>query len=374
MRTAGANISIQASIIEALEEVIGKFNEHEQARQPNAILNTGNTTILDTLTQIQASVVNLEKRYNDVEAKILDTPKTYAEIIKSASVKESKIQQQTHRRKQREELRQERQKYGVTLSLKDTEKPESILTMPAKTIAELCQQAINRLYVNPADSPRIIGVSKLAKSFRLQFETEEEATTIRKLDQTSDNIWNAAIKGLKIHVPMYGIVVHGIPIANLNSTTMDDSKVIKQLEAENNMKTNTIVKITPLRRRKNRDSVKLHHSIIVYMNDQYTANKCISNGFHIDYLHYAAERFVPQFQITQCFNCGDYGHRATSCKRQPRCGKCGEKHNTRECDSTSVHCFQCKGSHEVWHPKCPARIAEKDRLEELMGNVSCLFN
>jgi len=88
---------------------------------------------------------------------------------------------------------------------------------------------------------------------------------------------------------------------------------------------------------------------------------CISNGFYVDYLHYAAEKFVHQCQLLQC-NCCDYDHGATSCKRQPRCGKCGEKHNSRECQSTTAHCFQCKSSHEAWHPKCPARIAEKDRL------------
>ena len=155
---------------------------------------------------------------------------------------------------------------------------------------------------------------------------------------------------------------------------MDNIETIKQLEGENNMKLETIVKITPLRRRKNHDSVKLHHSIIVYMNNQHTANKSITNGFHVDYLHYAAERFTPQYQITQCFNCCDYGHRAKECKRHSRCGKCGEKHNIKECQSTIVQCFQCKGSHEAWHPQCPARIAEKDRLEELMGNTSCLFD
>ena len=64
--------------------------------------------------------------------------------------------------------------------------------MSAKEIAERCQQAINRLHVNIIDSPRIIGVSKLVKSFRLQFETEEEAIIVRKLNETKDDFWNAA--------------------------------------------------------------------------------------------------------------------------------------------------------------------------------------
>jgi len=378
-KTRTQTINIKKATFEEIGNGIQQAYEHlKQPCAANRTPSTTENTILDTLTQIQNSVANLETKYNDIEAKIDNTPKTYAEIIKSTSLKESKIEQRTQRRKQQEALRQERQKYGVTLSLKDTEKPDSILAMPAKDIAERCQQAINRLHVNSSDSPHIIGVSKLAKSFRLQFETEEEATIVYRLNQTKDDIWNAAFEGLKVHVPMYGIVVHGIPVADLDSTMMDHAKVIKQLEAENSMKTDTITKITPLRRRKKHsDSVtKLHHSIIIYMNDSHAANRCITNGFHVDYIHYAAERFTPQYQIMQCFNCCDYGHRASSCKRESRCGKCSEKHNTRECKSTTTtaHCFQCKGSHEAWHPQCPARIAEKERLEELMGNTSCLFN
>ena len=375
-KTSSLTVTIKKTTFETIGNGLQQAYEH--IKQPCAA-NTKTessvieNSIMNTLAQIQNSVANLETKYNDIEAKVVETPKTYAEIMKSTSLKESKIEQQTQRRKQRETLRQERQKYGVTLNLKNTKKPESILTMPAKDIAERCQQAINRLYVNTSDSPRIIGVSKLAQSFRLQFETEE-AIIVRKLNQTKDDIWNTAFEGLKIHVPMYGIVVHGIPIANLNPTTMDNTETIKQLEGENNMKPETIVKITPLRRRKNHDSVKLYHSIIVYMNNQHTANKSIINGFHVDYLHYAAERFTPQYQITQCFNCCDYDHRAKECKRHSRCDKCGEKHNIKECQSTIVQCSQCKGSHEAWHSQCPARIAEKDRLEELMGNTSCLFD
>ena len=175
---------------------------------------------------------------------------------------------------------------------------------------------------------------------------------------------------------MYGIVVHGILITNLSETSMNDANVIKQLKTENNMKPRIIIKITSLRR-KNRltdDKVKLHHSIVVYMNNLHAANKCITNGYYVDYLHHAAEKFAPQFQITQCFNCYNYGHRATNCKRDTRCGKCGDKHNTKECESETAKCLHCEDSHEAWRSQCPAYTAEKNRLVEMMGNSPCLFN
>lgn len=139
------------------------------------------------------------------------------------------------------------------------------------------------------------------------------------------------------------------------------------------MKTGTITKITSLRQRNdhNSDKVKLHHFIVIYLNNLHTRNKCITNDYYIEYLHYATEQFIPQFQLTQCF---EYDHRATQCKRQSRCGKCGDKHNTRDCKSTTVHCAQCNGQHEAWYFECPARIAESQRLEEQMKSSSCLFD
>jgi hypothetical protein len=329
---------------------------------------------VDTLKHIQASIIGLEQKYEDIQVKVTEAPKTYAEIVSSTTLsKDPKIELRTQRRKQREMLSQERAKYTVTLSTKDmkTSTQQSITKMSGKEIAERCQQAISSSKINGAQ-PTILGINKLANSIRIQFETEEQAKTVSdpKID------WDKAFQGLKLHKPNYGIVIHGVPRNDLDITTMTNTEVIKRLEMENNMQAGTITKITPLRRRDNQDSnkIKLHHSIVLHLNDKHTANKCITNGCYIDYIHHPAERFTPQFQVTQCFNCCDYGHRATYCKRQSRCGKCGDKHNTRECKSTIIECVQCKGQHEAWHSKCPARIAEANRLEEQMGRSSCLFH
>ena len=133
------------------------------------------------------------------------------------------------------------------------------------------------------------------------------------------------------------------------------------------------MKVTLLRKNKTLTSKTRHQSIVIYLNDPHTANNCIKNGLYINYLHYYAVRFMPQFQIGQCLNCYEYGHHAANCKHDPRCGKCGEKHNTKECNSTTVMCTQCKGPHEAWHHNCPARIAERYRLAELKEHSPHLF-
>ena len=171
--------------------------------------------------------------------------------------------------------------------------------------------------------------------------------------------------------PNHGVVSHGIAIDELDLT---DPKTIKLLEIANNLQSGVITNITPLRRKNKAHSENAkHYSIVIYTNDRHVANKLITNGIYINYLLHPAECFTPQFEKTQCFNCCDYGHRAGQCKRNSRCGKCGEKHNTRECKNTVVKCALCKGDHEAWHHECPASLAESNRLEEMKDNASHLF-
>jgi hypothetical protein len=63
----------------------------------------------------------------------------------------------------------------------------------------------------------------------------------------------------------------------------------------------------------------LLQSIVVFTEDPYAADKCIQLGMYINSRRFPAERYAPQLQITQCFNCGDYGHRAAQCKRKEKC-------------------------------------------------------
>jgi len=114
-KTRTQTISIKKATFEEIGNGIQQAYEH--LRQPCGLAHdikttsTMEKTILDALTQIQNSVASLETKYkdieakietkhNDIEAKIDETPKKYAEIIKSTSLKESKIEQQIHKRKQ----------------------------------------------------------------------------------------------------------------------------------------------------------------------------------------------------------------------------------------------------------------------------------
>ena len=360
---------IATSIQKAWEYVKAAKRAHEEK------------TILKPLKDIQASIASLEQKYENIEATtnrienkhkdiertVKDAPKTYADIVNASatSTKEKETAEMRARQRQhRDALRQERAKYEVTLTTKQTtdKVKEQITTMAPKEITERCQQAVEKASI---PGVKLQGINKIVNGIRVRCATEEQANQLRAID------WNEAFEGIKTHEPIYGIVINGMPIDDLD---LDDPRTIKLLEAANGFPSGTIAKVTPLRRKDKAPSSKTkHRSIVIYLKNIHIANKCIMNGCYINYLHYMPLRFIPQFQITQCFNCCEYGHRATSCKRKPRCGKCAGKHNTKESDSTTVQCAHCKGPHEAWRHECPAWIAEKHRLEELRDRCPDLF-
>jgi hypothetical protein len=145
----------------------------------------------------------------------------------------------------------------------------------------------------------------------------------------------------------------------------------KELEENNNM---PIVDITLLRRRQGTTD-KPTQSITLITHDANAADYCIKRGYFINCSKYRTERYAPHLQITQCYKCHEYGHRAANCKNTQRCGKCSEdEHTTEDCDpSTKLKCIHCKKEHAAWHHDCPTRQAESQRLNEIKRSLPPFF-
>ena len=60
--------------------------------------------------------------------------------------------------------------------------------------------------------------------------------------------------------------------------------------------------------------------------------------------------------IPQCHNCLAFGHSSETCRRKPKCVKCGETHKTTECKAepeAPANCANCKGQHKACYRGCP---------------------
>ena len=213
------------------------------------------------------------------------------------------------------------------------------------------------------EPPQIPGISKLPNgSIRILCNSREGARILRTIE------WGTAYEGLQLHQPKHRIVIHGIPTSVKNLINRDNELAMQHIK-ENNPR-QIFNEITPLHRKQ---TTTEHHSFLLTTDSLETLQISRRYGVHINYCLYRAEPYCPQFQLTQCFNCHEYGHRAAECKSKSICGKCGStSHKTNSCTTTKPKCCNCKENHEAWNNDCSVRTAEKQRLHELRKNYSTL--
>ena len=131
----------------------------------------------------------------------------------------------------------------------------------------------------------------------------------------------------------------------------------------------SVERVMPLRKRPRNPNAPTQ-SIVIFFKRPKDADDCIEMGMHIEHKHYAvAVRYTPQCQIKQCFKCQAYGHKASVCTRNARCGKCAQEHETRECQSETIQCANCKGSHHAWFHECSTRLQVKEQGETLRSHL-----
>ena len=69
------------------------------------------------------------------------------------------------------------------------------------------------------------------------------------------------------------------------------------------------------------------------------------------------EPFIPN--PLRCFNCQQFGHHKSNCKRNSICPKCGDKDHPEDNCSSPVKCSNCQGDHPAFSRKCPRWQTEK---------------
>jgi hypothetical protein len=361
-KTAHQETNKVSDALKQIQENITNLENKYEAMQTT--MKEKSNAQINKLDEIQTSTNNLENKYQTIENTVKDAPRLYADIINSSVIKipeKAVVEMRTRRRQIPEALRQKRAKREVTLTTREANNnvKESVCSMSPEEITKRCQKAIDKASISGI---KLQGVSKVTSGIRIHCKTEEQAKQLHAVD------WNEAFEGIAIHKTKYGIVIHGIPV----EFDLDDEETIKKVESANDFPSGTIIKMIPLRRKGKEPPNRKHRSIIIFLSDRHLANESLENGCYIDSLHYHAVRFTPQLK-RQCYKCYEYGHQATACKRNPRCGKCAGNHKTTECDSTTVLCLHCKGPHEAWRSVCPVWITENHRPEVQGEQGSDLF-
>jgi hypothetical protein len=365
------------SLLDVLQGAYSKLNS-QNIKTPAAIqikTDVSNEisramTLVETLRAAfgDSATINFSTLRNEIKELATSLKaKTYAQAMSVPGPKPSLDPKVLKVREQKTATRQERAKHEVTLTATTPATKAKLQAMSYKDITERIQTTINT-NVHHDEKPLVLGVSKPTKegTVRVRCQTEEQAKMLRTIN------WQSGLEGLQARQPKYGIVIHAVNKAHFNVLIDTNKPTLDRIEKENTL---PIVNIAPLRRKDNK-RISEYHSIVIFTTDPHAADRCIKQGLYLDYCLYPAERYTPQLQITQCYNCGKYGHRAAYCKHEHSCGKCADHHATKDCleiDSCERKCSNCGGKHENWHHECPTRSTESHRLDNLRRQLSPYF-
>ncbi|GFU99383.1 nucleic-acid-binding protein from transposon X-element [Trichonephila clavipes] len=104
-------------------------------------------------------------------------------------------------------------------------------------------------------------------------------------------------------------------------------------------------------------------------------NMSIFNLKTLGYLSITVEGFESR-GVIQCFQCNQFNHTAEHCHLTPKCLKCGENHQTRDCQIKMLdtrYCVNCKvHGHMANYSKCP--LFPKPRKGANINSKSILTN
>ncbi|RZC36381.1 hypothetical protein BDFB_014404, partial [Asbolus verrucosus] len=79
------------------------------------------------------------------------------------------------------------------------------------------------------------------------------------------------------------------------------------------------------------------------------------------------EKHINKKGMTQCHRCQAWGHATGNCKVDPKCLKCGEKHETRQCnlnEDQDPKCANCGEKHTANSTDCKVYKERMKYIEE----------
>lgn len=167
----------------------------------------------------------------------------------------------------------------------------------------------------------------------IQFNSQGDVETATNLH----DYWVRLLDpSLRLKMPSYAIIVHGIP----TSFNPESDRDVDNLKAVNLGVLDSLDSI----RWANRHSIesgKPFSSLLIHLRDPDEANKAIKYRLNFFSVLKVVEKLTRK--LGQCFKCLGYGHSTARCGADPHCPSCDGTHPTGTTCPTSSNptCFNC---------------------------------
>ena len=115
-----------------------------------------------------------------------------------------------------------------------------------------------------------------------------------------------------------------------------------------------------------RKDKKFTGTVKIIFKDEDSLKKAIESKCKINNQIYVIDIFIPKPKVIKCNVCQTFGHVSRRCWNtdKPICGKCGEQHETKDCEvnEQDFKCFHCNGNHITGSYSCEKM---KEKLEQI---------
>jgi hypothetical protein len=322
-------------------------------------------------TEDSARLSNIENQLAQLTKAIMDPPQTYAQAVQRniANARNAVENHPLHPvpgiKERAEKLKRERAKTEVVLTTRNAsdDAKNKLMNMSDDVLMNELQQAIADAGM---EQIKIRGAQKIANGIKIRCATDREAEEIRSMD------WSKVFEGANTVETMHRVVYHGVSKFDIDFEKDKPEEIIERIQGANSEEL-MIVGVEPLLKRPRNPNAPTQ-SIIISFRCPKQADNANEMGINIERRHYQiSERYIPQCQLRQCFKCQAYGHKASVCTRKARCGKCAQEHETRECQSETIQCANCKGQHCAWSHECSVRQQKREQGEALRNQSSDLY-
>jgi hypothetical protein len=314
-----------------------------------------------TKRHLDAAVQQLTSAILGTPARSQNNP-TYADMARQGAV-----QSGSNHKAPSPEL-QEKQ---IFISMRNAERSAEVSTLPASDLTPFCNRLLTKFFAQPSNGGLTImtplrGTSRSqAGNITLTFKSKDDADRARIHDEWIRDIDPNA----EIPQRFYAVVVHNAP-ADIFEDENRMQDAIAMLEGQNH---DSIIPYTVSHMRwlNNMDIRKRTKSgpLLLSFKNKEAANAIIDNSIALNSILCRVSLYVPR--PLQCFRCQDWGHRATECTGEARCGKCAGPHSTADhkcshdgdctagpkCNMDKIKCANCGGEHASWIRTCPSAKA-----------------
>ena len=148
-------------------------------------------------------------------------------------------------------------------------------------------------------------------------------------------------------------VIRGLP-ATTESTELISALASKEVTP---ITTRQLSKTTYNPETSSRETTKLPIWVVVLKKSQDEISKLKSIVGLLNF-RVRIEDYRGRSDVQQCYRCQKFGHKANQCSMKPRCAKCANSHNTRDCPQPQPQienpkCANCGGNHQANSQECP---------------------